>query len=142
VFAVTFGISAALLSIVFGSMAFAEIDHVRQLKKKNADIEERYRQVRNDMLRELDRRHQVEQVLRASAPVATTITSPTVGTYTVGATFAPGTSNNVFPLDTSSSLGAITLRVSSNTTPAGAPPPPDQNHFARIAVPRRFLRLD
>lgn len=139
-FAITFGVCAAMLAIFFGCMTLAEISTVRELKKRNADIEERYRQVRADMLRELDRRQLAEQVIRAVAPTTTTTTTPISATYTLSSTFLPGTSNNVFPVP--ARIGEITLRTSNDQSAAPVVPPPDQNHFARIDVPRRFLRLD
>ena len=142
-FAITFSVCAAMLAIVFGFMTFDEIAKVRALKKKNADIEERYRQVRADMLQELDRRHQAEQVIRAAMPAATTTTASAAFpvTYAVSSTFPPGTSSNVFPLPLTN-IGNITLRASDSQSAAPTPPPHDQNHFERIAVPRRFIRLD
>lgn len=141
-FAITFGVCAAMLAILFGVMTCDEISKVRDLKKRNADIEGRYREVRADMLRELDRRHQAEQVIRAvMPPVTTTTTSPLTGTYTISSTFPPGTSSNVFPMP-AVNIGEITLRASNNQSAAPVVSAPDQNHFARIDVPRRFLRLD
>ena len=151
VFPIVFGVSAAMLSVVFGLWMANEINEVRKLKKKQADIEERYRVVREDMLREMDRRHRTEQTLRSltSGTIGATVSAgPIVGTYTISSAFPANSNPLSAPAAQSATtrIGEITLAVSDTPRPPAivvqATPTVDQNHFERIAQPRRFLRLE
>lgn len=146
-FVLVFGVTAAMLAIFFGLWVVDESTKLQQLKKRQKDIEERYRSVREDMLREMDRRHRAEQTLLATAGriEAAPNTGALISAYTISSSFPPNT-NPLSPTGVSaatSRLGEITIAVTDNTNrQTTTVSPPDQNHFARIGQPRRFLRLD
>lgn len=135
-FVLVFGGCAAMLALFFGWWITDEMTKLRQLKKKQADIEERYRVVREDMLREMERRHRTEQTLRS-------LTSG--GTFTISSSFPLNSNPLSVPtaMSATTRIGEITLVASDNvntTQTVVAPKAADQNHFDRIALPRRFLR--
>lgn len=142
-FALVFGIGAATLSLFFGWWVTDETTKLRQLKKKQEEIEERYRAVRSDMLLEIDRRHRAEQTLRA----LTGSVSTSASTYTISSSFPLNANPLSAPLAAAATtrIGEITLVASDSVNtaqPVVATRPADQNHFSRIALPRRFLRLE
>lgn len=146
VFVLVFGVMAAMLAVLFGLWVADESTKLRQLKKRQKDIEERYRAVREDMLREMDRRHRAEQTLLATTGriAAAPNTGALISAYTTSSAFPPNT-NPLSPATATAAttrLGEITISVTDNTDRRSTTTPPDQNHFARIGQPRRFLRLD
>lgn len=142
-FTLVFGCSAAVLALFFGWWITDETTKLRQLKKKQEDIEERYRAVRADMLLEMDRRHRTEQTLRS----LTGSISTSAGTYTISSAFPRSANPLSAPMAAAATtrIGEITLVASDSVNtapPVVAPRSSDQNHFARIALPRRFLRIE
>jgi hypothetical protein len=128
---IAFGICISFAAIIFGSFIWMDAQELRRLKQRNKEIRQQYAELRIAMVREMEQRVSVANFTSTVPPVLSVTMSP-------GATPLGITTTSTAPVITAAA------QLQTRNAPYTPPQPPEsaESHFTRIALPRRFIKLD